>query len=118
MKRYIKSSNLGSQDSDLYITQPESGKYKRLVNHKYDNRNLYEYFAHGDMMPIRIIGNIEYGIIGNRDYSLGGKRYVWLGYKLDGDDLYILPYNANSKSEAIKWLREDIKNPGTEWRLL
>ena len=85
-----------------------------------DRENLYrdlagtiQYLAYEN--PLIKLGQkdgVEYGIVGKKLTGPVAYRVNsgFIGYKIDGDVVYITKFSPTSKVQASKWVREDIKN--------
>ena len=113
MVRYIRANdelhNLTLRKSGWVSTDDE--EWRNSVR-GYLQGNLFN----GELIPIKSIGNAEYGIVGTqkargRYSSTGG----YVPYKLENDIIYIARSSPIKKDVAISWMKEFAANSDYDW---
>lgn len=96
-------------DNQLQYPKGIDGLYQDLAG-------TLEYNAfYNDMISLYYRDDKEYGIVGSKKkkndfHNTSG----YIGYMIDDGSIYITRFSPTSKEQAIKWVRDSIKN-GDVW---
>lgn len=111
MKRYIKSSEVIIRNFDLY------GDSQRYMDNDFTYGTL-SYYAKGNMITIKIVSGVEYGIVGqnrSRGKAKSNLTSGWTGYKIENNFVYCTRWCNQPKVTATKWLKEAMEDPEYDW---
>ncbi len=105
-----------STSNETLVLENGVVKYSGGIGNLYrDLHGTLQYFLYEN--PLQKLGKreeVEYGIVGTNRYknSRYNNAYGHIGYKIEyGNKLYITRFNPDTKANAQKYVREDLKRP-------